>query len=108
MLLTLQNYCLTVVYKPGPEMYISDTLNRATALTQKTDTPYRRKMVCSLQEEQYNTVAIQQSDYLNVTSQRLTQICQHTEEDLCLQTLKVVVLEGWPERKEDTPIAIRE
>lgn len=31
MFLTLQNYCLNVVYKPGSEMYISDALSRATA-----------------------------------------------------------------------------
>lgn len=30
------------------------------------------------------------------------------EEDACLQTLKIVVLEGWPDRREETPIAIRE
>lgn len=29
MILQLQNYNLNVVYKPGPEMYISDTLSRA-------------------------------------------------------------------------------
>ncbi|KAJ8006345.1 hypothetical protein DPEC_G00134270 [Dallia pectoralis] len=80
MLLTLQNYCLKVVYKPGPEI---------------------------LQQEQYDTAAIQQTDYLNVTSQRLTQIRQHTEKDECLQTLKTVVLEGWPDCREDTPIVIR-
>lgn len=46
MLLTLQNYCLAVVYKPGPEMYISDTLSRATTPPQRTDTLYQREMVC--------------------------------------------------------------
>ncbi|KAJ8016711.1 hypothetical protein DPEC_G00010160 [Dallia pectoralis] len=107
MLLTLQNYCLKVVYKPGPEMYISDTLSRAATPIQSTDTQYSREMVCSLQQEQYDTAAIQQTDYLNVTSQRLTQIRQHTEKDECLQTLKTVVLEGWQDCREDTPIVIR-
>lgn len=107
MLLTLQNYCLNVVYKPGPEMYISDTLSRAATPPQSTDTQYRREMVCSLQQEQYDTAAIQQTDYLNVTSQRLTQIRQHTEKDECLQMLKTVVLEGWPDCREETPIVIR-
>ena len=108
MLLTLQNYCLAVVYKPGPEMYLSDTLSRATTPPQKSDTLYRREMVCSMQQEQYDTAAIQQSDYLNVSSQRLAQIRRHTEEDVCLQKLKSAVLEGWPEHKEETPSAIRE
>jgi hypothetical protein len=30
MLLTLQNYSLKVVYKSGPELYISNTLSSAT------------------------------------------------------------------------------
>ena len=61
MLLTLQNYYLTVVYKPGPEMYISDTLSRATTPPQRTDTQYRREMVCSMQQEQCEAAAIQQA-----------------------------------------------
>ena len=108
MLLTLQNYCLTVVYKPGPEMYISDTLSRAPTPPQRMDIQYRREMVCSMQQEQCDTAAIQQADYLNVTCQRLAQIRKHTEEDVCLQTLKSVVLGGWPEHKEESPMAIRD
>ena len=108
MLLTLQNYCGTVVYKPGPEMYISDTLSRATTPPQRTDTQYRREMVCSMQQEQCEAAAIQQADYLNVTSQRLAQIRKHTEEDVCLETLKSVVLGGWPEHKEESPVTVRD
>lgn len=108
MLLTLQNYSLTVVYKPGPEMYISDTLSRATTPPQRTDTLYRCEMVCSMLQEQCDTAAIQQADYLNVTSQRLAQIRAHTEADVCLQTLKAIMLEGWPEHKEETPLIIRD
>ena len=89
-------------------MYISDTLSRATTPPQRTDTLYQREMVCSMQREQCDTAAIQQADYLNVSSQRLAQIRTHTEEDVCLQKLKSVVLEGWPEHKEETPIAIRD
>ena len=108
MLLTLQNYCLMVVYKPGPEMYISDMLSRATTPPQRTDTQYIREMVCSMQQERCDAAAIQQADYLNVTSQRHAQIQKHTEEDVCIQTLKTVMLGGWPEHKEESPIAIRD
>uniref|UniRef100_A0A8D2J594 Gypsy retrotransposon integrase-like protein 1 n=1 Tax=Varanus komodoensis TaxID=61221 RepID=A0A8D2J594_VARKO len=106
MLLTLQNYCLSVVYKPGPEMYISDTLTRATAAggtfecTQHT--------VCNVQQDLDALSQINHSDYLNVTDQQLHQIKQHTEIDKSLQALKSVVLNGWPDSKEEVPLIVRE
>lgn len=39
MMLPLQNYNLNVVYKPGPEMYISDTLSRAALHKQAPNEP---------------------------------------------------------------------
>ncbi len=39
MMLQLQNYNLNVVYKPGPEMYISDTLSRAALNKQVPNEP---------------------------------------------------------------------
>ncbi|KAK7933832.1 hypothetical protein WMY93_004728 [Mugilogobius chulae] len=62
----------------------------------------------NLKRAQEAIESINQSDYLNVTSQRLAQIRKHTDEDTCLQMLKTVVLQGWPEHKDETPIAIRE
>lgn len=79
MLLTLQNYNLKVVYKPGPEMHISDTLSRATASPKTTDATCPRHTVCSLQRAQEVIEQINQADYLNVTSQCLAQIRRCTE-----------------------------
>lgn len=39
MMLQLQNYNLTVVYKSGPGMYISDVLSRAVFNKQVSDEP---------------------------------------------------------------------
>ena len=89
-------------------MHISDTLSRATVLPQRTDTRYTKHNICNLQRAQEDTEQINQADYLNVTSMRLSQIRQHTEEDEALQLLKAAVLQGWPDRREDTPLAIRE
>lgn len=108
MMLTLQSYSLKVVYKPGPDMHSSDTLSRATVPPQTTDISYTRHSICSLQRAQEDAERINQTDYLNVTSQRLSQIRQHTEGDEALQLLKGTVLQGWPDRREDTPLAIRE
>lgn len=108
MLLTLQAYNLKVVYRPGPDMHISDTLSRATVPSLGADAKYMTQTICSLQVAQEATELINQADYLNVTSQRLNQIRTHTEADECLQVLKEVVLQGWPDCREDTPLVVRE
>ena len=107
MLMTLQNYSLKVVYKPGQEMFISDTLSRATAECTGRGTAYQRHTVCSLQQEQEDMQYVNQADFLNVSDQRLEQIRKHTERDECLQTLKSTVLVGWPEVKEKAPLIVR-
>jgi hypothetical protein len=61
MLLALQNYNLKVVYKPGPEMYVRDTLSRATASG--------RHHTCSMHEQH---TAYKQSKWMLNTSTRLT------------------------------------
>lgn len=108
MFLTLQNYSLKVIYKPGPEMYISDTLSRATAQCTGRGTAYQRQAICSLQQEQQDVQQINQADYLNVTDHRLAQIRQHTDKDEHLQSLKSMALAGWPHLKEETPFTVRE
>ncbi|KAJ8361627.1 hypothetical protein SKAU_G00181520 [Synaphobranchus kaupii] len=108
MLMTLQSYDLRVIYKPGPEMFISDTLSRATAGCAGRGTVYQRHAICSLQQEQEDVQHVNQADYLNVSSQRLEQIRRHTDRDECLQALKNTVLVGWPDVKEEAPLIARE
>ena len=106
MLLTLQGYSLNVVYKPGPEMYLSDTLSRATTPPHSSDQLYIRQSVCSVTQQEAEL--IDQAEYLNVTSQRLAKIKQYTETDEHLQLLTSAVLEGWPDQRGETAVAIRE
>ncbi|KAK0155533.1 hypothetical protein N1851_002013 [Merluccius polli] len=105
MLMQLQCYNLDVVYKPGPEMYVSDTLSRATLPHQGPDTPHVRHAVFATQTEY---AQLDQAQHLNVTSFRFRQIAQHTGTDDVLQELKTVILDGWPDFKEDTPLAVRD
>ncbi|KAJ8369334.1 hypothetical protein SKAU_G00093620 [Synaphobranchus kaupii] len=88
MLMTLQSYDLRVIYKPGPEMFISDTLSRATAGCAGRGTVYQRHAICSLQQEQEDVQHVNQADYLNA--------------------LKNTVLVGWPDVKEEAPLIARE
>ena len=69
---------------------------------------HEQHAVCSLQTEQVDGELINQADYLNVTDQRLIQIRQHTDREEHLQTLRSVILMGWPDCKEETALAIRE
>lgn len=79
---------------PGPEMYISDTLSRATLPHQGSDTPHVRHAVFSTQPEY---TQLDQAQHLNVTAFRFCQIAQHTGTDDVLQELKSVILDGWPD-----------
>ncbi|GAA6097018.1 uncharacterized protein LOC115147874 [Tachysurus ichikawai] len=102
MLKTLQNYCLKVVYKPGPKMFISDMLSRAAADCTGKGAIYQRHAICNLQKEQEEVQLINQAEYLNVTDQRLRTIREHTERDEVLQALKTIVMASWPDEKERT------
>lgn len=108
MLLALQSYNLQVTYKPGPEMFVSDTLSRAVAPHSQPSFLRAEHMVCSMAEEQQAIEQINMSDYLNVTDKRLLQIQQHTDGDVQLQAVKSVILTGWPAVKDMTEQIVRE
>lgn len=71
MLLALQSYNLQVTYKPGPKMFVSDTLSRDVAPHSQPSFLHAGHMVCSMAEEQQAIDQINMSDYLNVTDKRL-------------------------------------
>ena len=64
MLMQLHCYNLDVVYKPRPEMYVSDTLSRATLPHQGPDTPHVRHAVFATQK---GYAQLDQAQHLNVT-----------------------------------------
>lgn len=98
MLLRLQKYNLDVVYTRGKELYIADTLSRATP-------EYHGKHPSKLAEE---IAQIQHAEWVRkITDSRLNQIRDLTNKDDNLQSLKTVILSGWPDTKDDVPIAIR-
>ena len=83
MRLRLQKYPLKVVYKPGPQMFISDTLSRAALPLRRTQTDM--------------------PDYLIFRVIR-----QETNKDASLQTLMTLISAGWPDDKLHTPLCVRE
>ena len=91
MLLTLQNYSLRVVHKPGPAMFISNTLSRATAAVRMPSAELERHTICSTQQEQYDVEQSNRAYDLNITDRCLLQIRWHTDRDEYLQALKAVL-----------------
>lgn len=109
MMLQLQNYNLNVTYKPGPEMYISDTLSRAALDGQGTNEPgLRQCTVSTMDSAQVAFSVIDQAQHLNVTDSSLQQIVTETKADDALQELAKIVLTGWPERKDEVLLSVRE
>ena len=101
MLLRLQRFNLDVNYKPGIQMFIADHLSRASL--KATDNTQDSFQVFGLELESLNPF-----DSIKVAPERLTQLQKATAQDLALETLKTTVVTGWPEKKEQVPIQVRD
>lgn len=100
MLLRLFKYDLKVIYKPGSQMYISDALSRSYPKDVPEDPVsedymVHEVMVCSL------------SSQLCLSDSRKNEIIQMTRTDPSLQLLKSILINGWPDTKNDVPLEIR-
>ncbi|KAJ8375051.1 hypothetical protein SKAU_G00056310 [Synaphobranchus kaupii] len=96
MMLRIQMYDLDVVYVPGKDMLLADTLSRA----------YLPE--CSSYgsvEAEIETVNMVQ--HLPISADRLHAIRSATNEDETLQTLIKTMRQGWPNDKTKTPSEIR-
>ncbi|KAL1447311.1 hypothetical protein WDU94_000006 [Cyamophila willieti] len=92
MLLRLFKYDLKVMYKPGSQMYISDALSR------------------SYLKENYDPVL--SDDYMVhdiMVCSLSSQLCmsEETKNDSDLRKLKVQLMNGWPNLKNEVPLEIR-
>ena len=92
MLLKMQKYDVTIIYKPGPEMYLADTLSRA--FLPNTDNAQG-------EFEHINEVKL-----LPMTDGRLEEMRTSTHDDEVLQELKEVIQTGWPEEKLELPAVL--
>ena len=94
LLLRLQQYDVEIGYKPGPEMYLADTLSRAYLLT-------TGRSPAEEETEQIHAV-----DFLPISKAQLAEIQQETATDSVLQSLTQVILRGWPDQKETLPLEL--
>jgi len=101
MMLRLQRFNIEVKYKPGAQMYVADHLSRASLAAKKEMTDNFQVFACELE-------TLTPFDSIKVAPERLAQLQKCTSQDLVLETLKTTVLSGWPERREECPIPVRD
>ena len=101
MMLRLQRFNIEVKYKPGAQMYVADHLSRASLADNK-------EMKDSFQVFAFELETLTPFDSIKVAPERLSQLQRCTAQDLVLQTLKTTVLTGWPERRDECPVQIRD
>lgn len=92
MPLKVQKYDIVIVYKPGLEMYLADTLSR-TYLPTTENTRGEFKQVNAFK-------------LLPTTDERLEEMRNSTRDDEVPQQLKEVIQTSWPEVKEELPAVL--
>ena len=80
---------------------MADHLSRA--FLKDTGTEDEEFQVFALELEAMNPF-----DTIKISSERLPQLQKAIEQDPVMQTLKTTILIGWPERREEVPVQIRE
>lgn len=94
MMMTLYPYHFEVIYKPGKEMHIADTLSRAFLPD------------CCAPEIETTEIDLFINSLLKtipISEERLEEVQRETEKDKNLQQLKILIHNGWPASKSLTP-----
>ncbi|XP_064597501.1 uncharacterized protein K02A2.6-like [Liolophura sinensis] len=110
MLLRLQKFDYEVTYKKGTQMYLADALSRAYLPYSKTATNEHGDVMliddrCPTAIE---TESINMVEYLAISDLRIELIQKATSSDPTMSTLKRVIQDGWPDRKEDAPFTVQQ
>ena len=93
LLLRFQQYAVEIRYKPGPEMFLADTLSRVYL-------PTTTRSPAGEETERIHAYAV---DFLPISEPQLAEIQRETAADSVLQSLIQVILQGWPDQKEALP-----
>ena len=88
MMMSLQRYDLKVIYKPGNEMQLADTLSRHYL-------PETKETL--VEDLEVSDVCL--TAYLPISQEKYLELQQATAADPVLQSLTDTVLEGWPDGK---------
>ena len=86
MMLKVQKYDLNVIFKPGKEKFIRDTLSRKPLKTTEGNENCREYTVFSIKN-------------IPVSQEIMSKIRHETENDMMFIKLRETVLQGWPQIK---------
>ncbi len=110
MLLRLQRYDFEVQYKRGAEMYLADTLSRAS-LPVKQQLQDHREQVLGVVERsptERETESINMLQFLPVSDEMLVRIQRETDADQEMEVLKAIIKKGWPDTKQEVPYKLQD
>ena len=92
LMMRLMQYDVEIKYRRGPDMYLADTLSRAYV-------PHEHHPGKADQEVE----RIHSVNFLSVSEPQIQEIREETSRDAILQSLKAVILTGWPSQRESLP-----
>ena len=102
MLLRLQHYDVTFVYKPGTEVVIADTLSRAYPPNSAETTKFTEELATLVDTEQQKEIRMFASEAT------IKRIQAAAEQDDTYQLLKHQILLGWPSDVANVPNGLKE
>ena len=101
MRMSLQRYDITVRYRKGAHMHIADLLSRTATdgVARMTDADIMavEKVEAAFQDAANTNVV----EFINFSDERFKIVAQATKEDRTLCKLTRILMDGWPERKEE-------
>lgn len=103
MLMKIQGYDFNLVYRPGAEMVLSDTLSRLPNLANNHILDLDDVDIIAMDE-----IDQVELDLLNFSTDKQKQIREETSKDDTLRALAQVIYTGWPDTIQDLPTALRE
>ena len=96
LLMRLMQYDVEIKYRRCPEMYLADTLSRA----------YLQQMPPPGKADQ-EVERIHSVIFVTVSEPQIQEIRQEPATDPVLQSLKALILTGWPSERESVPSELR-
>ena len=99
---------MTVVYRPGAELYLADTLSRAyLPLSNQAPDCDTTEHVCLCEEEMEIEAVNAISDVYGISQQRLQELVRDTAVVPKRQQLVQLIQSGWPNAQCKVPMQVR-
>lgn len=105
MLLKIQGYQYTVVYRPGPEMVMADVLSRLPNPSNNKPVDLDERVdLMQLDDDILDDIDI---SLINFSAEKQRQLRIETARDPVLSLVKDIITKGWPEKIKDLHESIR-